>query len=436
MADTVKKNASRGGTKKIIMVVCAMFLLATAVGAIITAVHLRSKNAPAIPAQKLSVFVDKFPESAQESVSLLKQKVSNVLHEKKERVSRSYVMSLREAEDETEAEKNGRALLGASLTPLLTYTVSQTEIDYGEDTSSALPDLSALPVPEDSSAECSEEGIFQLTLRYGTDGAKLLGAQESVQNMDSLIAGISAQMEVSASSMTAKEAVVYAEINGVNGILQRLDITVNYDLNLTGTVLGGTEESGEQKVVVGLKEETDCQISRAGIYFEANTYYIPLKGSHALNPALHLPEDFTDGDYKITYTSSNGRVLTVDDSGRITPLAVSKEPVTVTATLEYSKEVGVFFDVCDVYVTVPVRGVKLSAKKLSLAPGTTETITSAIAPFDATITEILWISEDETIAAVDETGKVTALSPGVTRITAVTQDGHYSAVCTVRVTES
>ncbi|MEG0391283.1 MAG: Ig-like domain-containing protein, partial [Anaerovoracaceae bacterium] len=46
---------------------------------------------------------------------------------------------------------------------------------------------------------------------------------------------------------------------------------------------------------------------------------------------------------------------------------------------------------------------------------------------------VTWTSSDETIATVDETGKITAKSPGKAKVTVTTVDGGFTASCDVLV---
>ena len=48
--------------------------------------------------------------------------------------------------------------------------------------------------------------------------------------------------------------------------------------------------------------------------------------------------------------------------------------------------------------------------------------------------EIVWRSENEAVATVDEDGNVTGINPGTCKIVAATEDGKYEAECTVTVT--
>nr|MBS9768926.1 Ig domain-containing protein [Flavobacteriaceae bacterium] len=60
-------------------------------------------------------------------------------------------------------------------------------------------------------------------------------------------------------------------------------------------------------------------------------------------------------------------------------------------------------------------------------------LTPTVAPNDATNKGVTWSSSDETVATVDENGKVTALKAGKTIITVNTKDGNKTATCEVTV---
>ncbi len=84
--------------------------------------------------------------------------------------------------------------------------------------------------------------------------------------------------------------------------------------------------------------------------------------------------------------------------------------------------------------TVAVTGVTLDKTSLTLAKGSSETLTAAVAPGNATNKTVLWSSTDASVAAVSN-GTVTAAKAGMALIIARTADGNYIAVCTVTVTE-
>ena len=84
-------------------------------------------------------------------------------------------------------------------------------------------------------------------------------------------------------------------------------------------------------------------------------------------------------------------------------------------------------------LNIPVTGVALNKTELSLTIGDEETLTAAVLPTVAVNQEIAWSSSDDTIATVDETGKVTAIAAGTATITVTTADGGRTATCTVTV---
>jgi len=118
----------------------------------------------------------------------------------------------------------------------------------------------------------------------------------------------------------------------------------------------------------------------------------------------------------------------------VTAVAAGTATITVT-TVDGGKTAT-----CAVTVTaagtpaVAVSGVTLDKTTLILTVGRTETLVATVAPDDATDKSVTWASDDETIATVDNTGKVTALAAGTAIITVTTVDGGKTATCDVTVT--
>jgi len=81
---------------------------------------------------------------------------------------------------------------------------------------------------------------------------------------------------------------------------------------------------------------------------------------------------------------------------------------------------------------LPITGVKLDKKVLSMFEGGTGTLTATVIPSSAANKAVIWSSSDETVVSVSD-GKVTALKPGTAVITAATVDGGFSDTCTVTV---
>ena len=87
-------------------------------------------------------------------------------------------------------------------------------------------------------------------------------------------------------------------------------------------------------------------------------------------------------------------------------------------------------------IEILVSSIILNNSTIELDKGNTATLTAGIAPYNATIKNIVWTSSNPQIATVDKSGKVTALSAGTATITAMANDGsNVSASCKVVVKE-
>lgn len=131
----------------------------------------------------------------------------------------------------------------------------------------------------------------------------------------------------------------------------------------------------------------------------------------------------------IRWTSSNQTAATVSQDGKVTLLSAGVTVVTAAA--------GDYRASCIVTVQpkrVRVTGIRFDEPTHTLMMGSTVTLQPIIAPDDATVKNLTWVSSDEQTATVSRTGIVTALSVGETTITATTVDGGYSAEIKIIVT--
>lgn len=84
---------------------------------------------------------------------------------------------------------------------------------------------------------------------------------------------------------------------------------------------------------------------------------------------------------------------------------------------------------------IPVSSVQISEAALSLVEGDYAYLMATVSPANASNQTITWSSSDSDIATVSAAGKVTAISAGTATITSTTENGGYTATCTVTVTE-
>jgi hypothetical protein len=106
-----------------------------------------------------------------------------------------------------------------------------------------------------------------------------------------------------------------------------------------------------------------------------------------------------------------------------------------TAVITVTTADGGFTANCTVTVSstaVAVTGVSLNKTATTILPGGTETLTAAVTPANATNQTVTWSSDNTAVAAVNN-GQVTAAAAGTAVITVTTEDGDFTANCTVTV---
>ena len=82
-----------------------------------------------------------------------------------------------------------------------------------------------------------------------------------------------------------------------------------------------------------------------------------------------------------------------------------------------------------------VSGITLDQTELTLSFGKSARLHATLQPANATLRKVNWTTSDRNVAAVSADGTVTAMGPGDAQITATTEDGGYTAVCRVHVSD-
>jgi len=94
-----------------------------------------------------------------------------------------------------------------------------------------------------------------------------------------------------------------------------------------------------------------------------------------------------------------------------------------------AKKSGTVYATCEVVVITPVTGVEIDKTRLEIKVGYNEKLTAT-----ASYKGITWISSDESIVRVSQSGEVTAVSIGTAVVTASSiYNPSLKAVCTVKV---
>lgn len=116
----------------------------------------------------------------------------------------------------------------------------------------------------------------------------------------------------------------------------------------------------------------------------------------------------------ITWESSDPTAATVTN-GKVT--AVKGGTTTITASMlnkKWTKSV-------EITVEVGLNDITVAPTSVELLPNQEQQITATFDPFDATHKDITWTTANSSVATVDTTGKITAVAPGATTITATYQ---------------
>ena len=143
---------------------------------------------------------------------------------------------------------------------------------------------------------------------------------------------------------------------------------------------------------------------------------------------IHTIEPANATNQNVTWSSDDENIATVEN-GLVTAVSAGETTITVTA------DDGGFTATCAVTVTaatVPVTGVNLSLTTLSLTKGDTKTLIATVIPDHATNQNITWKSSNNAVAIVND-GTVTAIAAGTVSITATTEDGGFTASCSITV---
>ncbi len=151
-------------------------------------------------------------------------------------------------------------------------------------------------------------------------------------------------------------------------------------------------------------------------------------GTSATITAAVSPNNATDKTVK--WSSSNTNIATVnEESGAVTAIAEGQAVITVTTSD------GNMADACIVTVRRFVESITVEPSSITLKEGDTYTLTSTVLPDNATIRGVTWSSKNTSVATVDaETGKITAVGAGGTKIYATATDGSgVKDFCTVGV---
>lgn len=269
------------------------------------------------------------------------------------------------------------------------------------------------------------------------------------------------------SSLLATQDATEIEATSVilNGTLDFTNLSLAYKSIEYGFFWGTSESSQPTKLSVGSIADNTYSASlhnlshktqywyKAYVKLDDQTFYgevktfttdvIPVesvtldKTEHSFNTigntlaltATVLPSDATDRG--VEWSSDNADVASVNQNGVVTANGNGDAVITVT-TKDKGKTAT-----CAITVVQFVTGISLDQTSLSLYEGEDYTLAATVKPDDAANKLPKWTSSNESVATVNQAGKVTAVSKGTATIKAEAQDGSGKyASCSLTVKET
>ncbi|MEI5994494.1 Ig-like domain-containing protein [Candidatus Enterococcus mansonii] len=201
---------------------------------------------------------------------------------------------------------------------------------------------------------------------------------------------------------------------------------------LLGTSLIGlspTSHAVEKAKAPAAKEVvvTPNEVAPEDIVVEHTQVEVNVGESIALKASV-LPENATNK--QLYWDTTDEGIVTVDANGKITGVNAGETVIDVTtADGKITKQIFVTVN------EVAPEEIKVEKEQVELTVGESMTLNASVLPENATDKELFWIPMDESIATVDDNGKITGVNPGKTEILvlSVTNFGDIEKTITVTV---
>lgn len=211
-----------------------------------------------------------------------------------------------------------------------------------------------------------------------------------------------------------------------------LTVAVDNEGNVTGMSLGTATitcraEDGSGVTATCRITVTETSTESVSIKAEGPT---TLKVTETVQlTATVLPATATDKS--VSWQSDNSDIADVDYTGLVIAYGIGE--ATITATNSGGQTATIKITV----VKTPVERIALDKTDLSLKRGESEQLTASVYPETATNKTVTWSSENPSVATVEQSGLVSALNAGKTRIAArSTDNGEIVAYCDITVIET
>ncbi len=236
------------------------------------------------------------------------------------------------------------------------------------------------------------------------------------------------------SDFTSDNTQVYADVSSVlnirSGPSTSYEVITSVDKNAIMTRIAKGVQAGElwDKVklsngIIGyvfhsyLREVTQREIPVEQINISVDKTRIKKGETIKLNVEV-LPPNATNR--AVEYNSTDSNTAMIYGNGYI--LGVKAGTVGITVRSKSNNVSNTIY----IEVYTPLTDMQVNVESIAMQEGANYTLEPLITPEDASNTNIIYKIEDENIASVDESGIITALKQGNTKITLTTEDGSIT----------
>ena len=218
------------------------------------------------------------------------------------------------------------------------------------------------------------------------------------------------------------------------------------------------DKNAEQSDIDAITASLDAAFNSLKKLIKPQAVYIQYNGEDAgeyISKEVNLSTSFTyqnnsikldtrisplDSMYKTVEWTSNTTDIAVDESGTVSP-TVNKAcygVITIKVTDERGNSVTDKVNVS--FARYPVTNIEITPSEVN-APFESEPVKlsakckdiGSIITYDATIQDVIWISDNTDVVTVDENGQLTYVDAGQATITATSCDGGIQATCLVTI---
>jgi len=353
-------------------------------------------------------------------------------------VQAEYKINIENPIDSVQINPNGsqemnvgdKMLFRASVSPI--DTTSSTELTW----TSSVPSVAT--VDQDGMVIAGSAG--QTTIKVKSSNGKVARCIVTVKDAGQIIPIKSVTLDYESANLEVDETLkLTATINPENTTESKTLTWESSDSDIVSVDNNGVvtaKKEGDAIITVttsnNLKDTSAIHVGKrvveiTGVQLNKSTVTLT-EGNEETLIATILPAD-TTMEKALTWFSDNNAVAMVDQQGKVTAVAAGKATITVTTINNKTAT-------CEVTVKkqeVPIESVILNTDKAVLRAGYTITLTATINPENTTMNETLvWTTNAENVAKVDQHGKVIAIGAGEAIITVKTVNGK-TATCKVTV---